>query len=130
DVCSSDLLAGRVGIIDGGRLIAEGTPRELKARVGDPTLTVAVADPTDAPAAAALLAAFGRMVPARSGAEGAVAARLRGGAAVVAAVVRALDEAGIAVAGLDLEEPTLDDVFIAATGRRLRAEDADEPGGE
>jgi ABC-2 type transport system ATP-binding protein len=126
----ADQLAGRVGIIDGGRLVAEGTPRELKARVGDPTLTVVVADPADAPAAAALLAAFGPLVPGRSGAEVAVAARLRAGAAAVADVVRALDEAGIAVAGLDLKEPTLDDVFIAATGRRLPAADADEPGGE
>jgi ABC-2 type transport system ATP-binding protein len=126
----ADQLAARVGIIDGGRLVAEGTPRELKARVGDPTLTIVVGDPAEAPAAAALLAAFGPPVPARSGAAGAVAARLRAGAAAVADVVRALDEAGIAVAGLDLKEPSLDDVFIAATGRRLREDDADEPGAE
>jgi ABC-2 type transport system ATP-binding protein len=126
----ADQLAGRVGIIDGGRIVAEGTPRELKARVGEPTLTVVAADPADAPAAAALLASFGPLVPPRRGAESAVAVRLRGGAAAVADVVRALDEAGVAVAGLDLVEPSLDDVFIAATGRRLRGDDADEPGGE
>src|SRR5205085_11079530 len=124
----ADRLAGRVGIIDDGRLVAEGTPRELKARVGDPTLTVVVADAADSPAAAALLDAFGPRVPARAPGQGAVVIRLRGGAAAVADVVRALDEAGVPVAGLDLEEPSLDDVFIAATGRRLRTEDADEPG--
>jgi ABC-2 type transport system ATP-binding protein len=115
----ADQLAGRVGIIDDGRIVAEGTPRELKGQVGDPTITVQLAQPDDASRAAGVLGAFGPSVPA---AEGIVAARLPDGAAAVADVVRALDEAGVAVAGLDLAEPSLDDVFVAKTGRRLEGQ--------
>ncbi len=114
----ADQLAGRVGIIDGGRIVAEGTPAALKAEVGDPTLTVSVADPRGRRAARALL---GRLRRARSPTARAVAVRLPGGASAVAGVVRALDEAGIPASGLDLAQPSLDDVFVAKTGRRLEA---------
>ncbi len=120
----ADQLAGRVGIIDGGRIVAEGTPAELKAQVGEPTLNVALADPEDEGAATAALRVVGDPLPAR---PGAIALRLPGGAAALPAAVRALDEAGVAVAGLDLALPTLDDVFVAKTGRRLEAEGADQP---
>jgi len=52
--------------------------------------------------------------------------RLPGGASAVAAVVRALDEAGVPATGLDLAQPTLDDVFVAKTGRRLESENVEE----
>ncbi len=65
---------------------------------------------------------MGDPLPARAGA---IALRLPGGAAALPAAVRALDEAGVAVAGLDLALPTLDDVFVAKTGRRLEAEGAE-----
>jgi len=120
----ADQLAGRVGIIDGGRIVAEGTPAQLKAQVGDPTLNVALAHPEDERAATAALRAVGDPLPAR---PGAVALRLPEGAAALPAAVRALDEAGIAVAELDLSLPTLDDVFVAKTGRRLEAEGAEGP---
>ena len=120
----ADQLAGRVGIIDGGRIVAEGTPAELKAQVGDPTLNVVLAHPEDEGAATAALRAVGDPLPAR---PGAIALRLPGGAAALPSAVRALDEAGVAVAGLDLALPTLDDVFVAKTGRRLEAEGADQP---
>jgi ABC-2 type transport system ATP-binding protein len=119
----ADQLAGRVGIIDGGRLVAEGTPRELKARVGDPTLTVTLAGDEDRAAAAEVLARVGHLVPTP---DGVVAARLPEGAAAVAGVVRRLDDAGVAVAGLELAEPTLDDVFVATTGHRLEGDGAGE----
>ncbi len=122
----ADQLAGRVGIIDGGRIVAEGTPRALKAEVGDPTLEIALGEDADADAAsvaAAALAPFGPPVPSR---PGTVAVRLPGGAGAVAAAVRALDGAGIVPAGLDLAQPTLDDVFAARTGRRMEAEETDD----
>jgi ABC-2 type transport system ATP-binding protein len=122
----ADQLAGRVGIIDGGRIVAEGTPAELKAQVGDPTLNVALADPGDEGAATAALRALGDPLPAR---QGAIALRLPGGAAALPAAVRALDDAGVAVAGLDLALPTLDDVFVAKTGRRLETEGPEGPEG-
>jgi ABC-2 type transport system ATP-binding protein len=119
----ADQLAGRVAIIDGGRIVAEGTPDELKAQVGDPTLKVVLADPADEDAAAAALRTLGEPLPAR---PGALALRLPEGAAALPAAVRALDDAGVAVAGLDLALPSLDDVFVAKTGRHLEAEGADE----
>ena len=120
----ADQLAGRVAIIDGGRIVAEGTPRELKAQVGDPTLTVTLADPEQARAAEAVLRPLGELIPGRAGA---VALRLKEGASGLPAVVRALDDAGVRVAGLDLAEPSLDDVFVAKTGRRLESEGEDAP---
>ncbi len=119
----ADQLAGRVGIIDGGRIVAEGTPAELKAQVGDPTLTVTLADPESHDRGARALAAFGEQLPDRS--RG-LAVRLPGGASALPAVVRALDEAGVAASGLDLALPSLDDVFVAKTGRHLEAEGADD----
>jgi ABC-2 type transport system ATP-binding protein len=118
----ADQLAGRVAIIDGGRIVAEGTPAQLKAQVGDPTLTVTLADGSQAQAAEDALRALGELLPCRTGT---VALRLPAGAASLPAVVRALDDAGVAVAGLDLAEPTLDDVFVARTGRHLEAEGDD-----
>ncbi len=123
----ADQLAGRVGIIDGGRIVAEGTPGELKAQVGDPTLNLTLARPEDADGAAAALRPLGELVPAR---PGCLAVRLPGGATALPAAVRALDDAGVEVAGLDLAVPTLDDVFVAKTGRRLEAESAGGPAGE
>jgi ABC-2 type transport system ATP-binding protein len=119
----ADQLAGRVGIIDGGRIVAEGTPAALKAEVGDPTLHIGIADPADHQRGELLLAAFGEILPSQ---PLDIAVRLPGGASAVAGVVRALDEAGIPAMGLDLAQPTLDDVFVAKTGRRLEAETAEE----
>lgn len=112
----ADQLAGRIAIIDNGLIVAEGTPASLKAKVGDPTLQVAL-DPTSDPLAAeTALLRFGESVPAPAGT---VASRLPGGAEQVTAAVRALDEAGVKVLGLELHNPTLDDVFHQVTGRRL-----------
>lgn len=118
----ADTLAGRVAIIDNGRIVAEGTPAQLKAKVGDPTLVIALGQGQDRVSAEAVLLAYGEPAAAP---EGSVAARLPGGAAQMAAVVRSLDEAGINVEGVELHNPTLDDVFQDATGRRL--EGAGEP---
>lgn len=120
----ADQLAGRVAIIDGGRIVAEGTPKTLKAQVGDPTLHVTLADAEQARAAEAALRPLGDLLPGR---PGVVTMRLKEGASGLPAVVRALDDAGVRVAGLDVAEPSLDDVFVAKTGRRLEAEGDDAP---
>ena len=111
----ADELAGRIAIIDRGRLVREGSPEALKATVGSPTLRVDV-DPVFLEATRKVLAGFGPGRPAR---EGRVAVGLDGGAARVTEVVRALDDAGISVSHLELDAPSLDDVFADATGRRL-----------
>src|SRR4051812_12881339 len=110
----ADVLADRVGIIDHGRLVAEGTPTALKAEIGQPTVEAVPADPADRQAVAELLAGFGE--PGRS-AKGA-AVRLRAGAGLTD-VVRALDAASLTVEHLHLHQPSLDDVFLAKTGRSL-----------
>jgi ABC-2 type transport system ATP-binding protein len=118
----ADQLAGRIAIIDDGRVVAEGTPAHLKAGIGDPTLRVALSPNQDRVSAEALLLRFGEPAP---DAAGYIAVRLPGGASQVAAVARAIDDAGIEIEGLELHTPTLDDVFQKATGRRL--EGAEQP---
>jgi ABC-2 type transport system ATP-binding protein len=115
----ADVLADRVGIIDDGRIVAEGTPGELKAAVGNPTLELSVDQGEDG-SAQEILRRFGELLPER---DGMLELSLEGGATHVASIVRALDEAGIHVDSLDLHEPTLDDVFVDKTGRRLEGDD-------
>jgi ABC-2 type transport system ATP-binding protein len=119
----ADQLANRVGIIDAGKIVAEGTPASLKAEVGRPHLEIGLVDGT-ATHAEQICGAFGRPMPER---DGKVLVELERGAADVAQVVRALDEAGILVESLDLVQPTLDDVFVAKTGYHLGTDDPDEP---
>ena len=118
----ADVLADRVGIIDHGRIVAEGTPEALKSEIGRPSVEAEPADRADRDAVAAVLARFGAPVPAS---PGAAAVRLESGEDL-AGVVRALDAGGIRVADLQLHQPSLDDVFLAKTGRKL---DADEKAG-
>jgi ABC-2 type transport system ATP-binding protein len=124
----ADVLADRVGIIDHGRIVAEGTPAELKAEVALPTVEAVPADPDDRAAVAAILQRFGEPVQAS---PNGVAVRLDRGEAGLVGVVRALDAEGLHVEHLQLHAPTLDDVFLAKTGRSLEgAEDAEpEPVG-
>jgi ABC-2 type transport system ATP-binding protein len=112
----ADVLAGRVGIIDRGRIVAEGTPEDLKAEIGRPTVEAVPADPEERPRLTGVLARFGEEVP--SSPKG-VAVRLGDGAREMVAIVRALDAEGIEVEHLELHAPTLNDVFLAKTGRSL-----------
>jgi ABC-2 type transport system ATP-binding protein len=118
----ADQLADHVGIIDAGEIVAEGTPAALKAEVGRPHLEVVLTDGPDK-RAEEILARFGKALPAK---DGALLVELERGAGEVAPIVRALDEAGLAVASLDLVQPTLDDVFVAKTGYHLEGDDAPE----
>jgi ABC-2 type transport system ATP-binding protein len=119
----ADALANRVGIIDHGRIVAEGTPAELKAEIGRPTVEAVPRDPDDHDRMAAVLARFGE--PAGASPRG-VAVRLGGGEAELAEVVRALDSEQIAIEHLQLHAPSLDDVFLAKTGRSLEGADEAE----
>jgi ABC-2 type transport system ATP-binding protein len=125
----ADVLADRVGIIDRGRIVAEGTPDELKRDIGGDTVEAIPADPHDLERAAEVLGHFGER--AAHSPKGA-AVRLSRGAEQLADIVRALDDAGIALAHLQLHSPSLDDVFLAKTGRSLEGageedEAAEEP---
>ncbi len=119
----ADVLADRVGIIDRGRIVAEGTPADLKAEISRPSVEAIPANADDREAVARTLDRFGAEVVA---APGAVAVRLDGDADL-ADVVRTLDAEGLAVAHLQLHAPTLDDVFLAKTGHRLEGAGEPEP---
>ena len=112
----ADVLADRVGIIDHGRIVAEGTPEALKAEIGRPSVEVVPAEDNDLARAKEVLSRFGEAV---SSSSEAAAVRLSGGDAQLAEVVRALDAQDLAVQHLQLHAPTLDDVFLAKTGRSL-----------
>jgi len=119
----ADVLADRVGIIDAGRIAAEGSPEALKDQIGRPALEVVPRDPLQRDALAAALERFGAPAAAP---PGAAAVRLSAGNEVLADVVRALDAEGIAVADFQLHAPSLDDVFLARTGKQLAADAARE----
>jgi len=118
----ADQLADRVGIIDDGKMAAEGTPTELKAQVGNAHLEVVIADGRSIDAEI-VLARFGDPMPAR---DGILMVGLRQGAADVAPIVRALDDEGLRLQSLNLVQPTLDDVFVEKTGRHLEGDDEHE----
>ena len=113
----ADQLADRVGIIDEGKMAAEGTPEELKAEIGRPSLEVSVSGDLDR--AKQILSQFG---PVRPGSNGSLAVPLEQRSGVTDAV-RALDEAGLMVDSLEVKRPTLDDVFLAKTGHALSEEE-------
>jgi ABC-2 type transport system ATP-binding protein len=122
----ADQLADRVGIISAGKIVAEGTPAVLKAEVGLPHLDITLAGGhEELDRAREVLRAFGDDRPAREGTH--LSLLVKHGAADIAQVVRALDEAGFLVESLELNEPSLDDVFIAKTGRHLEGADTAEP---
>ncbi|MCB1029620.1 MAG: DUF4162 domain-containing protein, partial [Microthrixaceae bacterium] len=116
----ADTLADRVGIIDHGRLAVEGTPAELKRRVGNDVIVATIdSDPTGARSALEGL----RGVEAVELHDREVVVTARDGAAVIGPVAVALADHDVTLANLSLRTPTLDDVFLDVTGTRLRTDD-------
>jgi ABC-2 type transport system ATP-binding protein len=113
----ADVLADRVGIIDHGKIVAEGTPEQLKAEIACSTVEVVPADARQRRAVASVLERFGEQTTGFG--PGGVAVQLADSDGNLAEIVRALDSAGIALSHLQVHEPTLDDVFLAKTGRHL-----------
>jgi ABC-2 type transport system ATP-binding protein len=113
----ADQLCDRVAIIDTGRIVAEGTPERLKAQMGHDVVTVdlAGADATQTEAAMGGLPGLERVVTEAD----ALALYVEDGAGSIAEIVRRLDRASISVGAIAVSRPTLDDVFLRATGRRL-----------
>ena len=113
----ADVLADRVGIIDHGHIVAEGTPDQLKAEISSNTIEAVPADPEHHGAVAAILERFG--APTTGFGPNSVAVQLLANDGDIAQIVRALDAEGLRIAHLQIHEPTLDDVFLAKTGRHL-----------
>jgi ABC-2 type transport system ATP-binding protein len=120
----ADRLADRVGIISGGRLVAEGTPRALKAEVGKPHLELSLVDQAGREELAEqVLARFGRPLPAR---DGTLMVEIERGSSEIGPIVVALNQEGFEVESLDLVRPTLDDVFVQKTGQHLEGASKEE----
>ena len=119
----ADVLADRVGIIDHGRIVAEGTPAALKAEIGRASIHVIPRREEDRPQITELLGRFGEKL----GGERDLAVRLNDGLGM-ADVIRAMDAGGIVAADVELRAPTLDDVFLAKTGRTLEGAATDDDG--
>jgi ABC-2 type transport system ATP-binding protein len=113
----ADVLANRVGIIDHGHIVAEGTPEQLKGEIGCSTVEALPASVEQLGAITAVLEQFGR--PTKGFSPGTVAVQLASANGNLTDIVRALDAEDLRIAQLQIHEPTLDDVFLAKTGRHL-----------
>jgi ABC-2 type transport system ATP-binding protein len=120
----ADRLADAIAVIDRGRVIAEGTPDELKDRVGGERLEVHLADSTAVDAALRALAPMSDEPPSAD--EDTVRLTVRQRTGTIVEAVRRLDEVGVGVDDLGLRRPTLDDVFLSLTGHAAEAADDEE----
>jgi ABC-2 type transport system ATP-binding protein len=117
----ADQLCDRLAIIDDGTIVAEGTPAQLKAQMGHDVVSVSLAGADMAATEACLggLPGLERVVAERD----ALALYVADGASSIAEIVRRLDRDSIEVGAISVSRPTLDDVFLSATGRRLEGQE-------
>ena len=110
----ADRLAERLAVVDGGKVIAEGTPAELKSRLGNTVIEIAMGEEAAALRAQALLTRAGDGGPER---EGSMLRLSSDGPRVLMDVLRSLDAEGLSPASITVRDPSLDDVFLTLTGR-------------
>ena len=125
----ADRLADRIALVDTGRVIAEGTADELKARVGGERLEVVPTEAVDLDVTARVLDVYAHGGVRVDAERRHASATVEGGARLLAAVVRDLDAAGVQLDDLSLHRPTLDDVFLALTGHAAEPIDEERPEG-
>ena len=112
----ADHLAAHIVIIDGGRVIAQGSPDELKSRVGADMIELHTVDVPTMQRAAEVLGSLGAAESVTDPATRRCSIAAPGGSRLLPAVVRALDDAAVPVEDITLRRPTLDEVFLALTG--------------
>jgi ABC-2 type transport system ATP-binding protein len=124
----ADNLCDRVAIIDGGRIVAEGTPEALKGEMGHDVVSIDLdgADAAATESALGDLQGLERVIAEPH----ALALYVRDGAGSIAEIVRRLDGRQIDVGAISVARPSLDDVFLQATGRRLEGGDQEQEQGE
>ena len=125
----ADRLADRIAVVDAGRVIAEGTADELKARVGGERLEVVPTEAVDLDVTARVLDVYAHGGVRVDAERRHASATVEGGARLLAAVVGDLDAAGVQLDDLSLHRPTLDDVFLALTGHAAEPTDEERPDG-
>jgi ABC-2 type transport system ATP-binding protein len=123
----ADQFAGQIAVVDAGRVIASGTPGQLKAEVGGDRLELVMRDAADLAQAVAVVGRVTGASPQVSPAALRVTARADGGPAVLAAALRELDRAGLVTEEVGLRRPTLDDVFLRLTGHAAGPSTVDTP---
>jgi ABC-2 type transport system ATP-binding protein len=113
----ADNLADRIAVIDHGQVIADGTPAQLKAKVGGERIVLTVARPADLGAAAGILGRHSTEPPRLDDAARVTEAPVTAAARRMPEIVRDLDAAGVLLDDLAIRHPSLDDVFLTLTGR-------------
>ncbi len=126
----ADQLADQISVIDSGRVIAKGTPDELKARLGGDRIDLVVHDAADLTAASGQLRQATNVEPEVDPVRRFVSAQVQNRATALTEVLRALDTAGVTVEDVALRRPTLDEVFLHLTGRRPQPAEETEATGK
>jgi ABC-2 type transport system ATP-binding protein len=119
----ADRLADQIVVIDSGRVIADGSPEQLKSKLGGDRIDLVLRAAEELPAAAAIVARIAEGAPATDLGTRRVSAPVRDRVTALTEVVRALDDAGIAAEDIGLRRPTLDEVFLRLTGHRAETEE-------
>jgi len=127
-VVIENLVARNIIVVDHGRVIAEGTPAELKANLGTSVVSITLSDDETVQKAAGLVASLSDKEPTID--HNVVELTVENGPQVGAEVLRTLDAAGVSIAGLALREPSLDDVFLSLTGHKSEVEAEGEAAAE
>jgi ABC-2 type transport system ATP-binding protein len=121
----ADKLCDRLAIIDNGQIVAEGTPEQLKAEMGHDVVSITV-ERADVPATEAALPGLPGLERVMAEEDG-VAVYVEDGPASIAEIVRRLERDNIGVGAISVARPSLDDVFLKATGRRLEGQQPSQP---
>ncbi len=120
----ADRLCRRLAIVDGGKIVAEGTPLELKREIGSDSIKINIEDcERDKPKAKALLESLeGVNLVVDAGTEDCLNVYAKNAGLLIAEIVRAFDSSNIKLLSVTFSSPSLDDVFLRHTGRRIRSE--------